>query len=118
MTTSNLSILSGASLFTDTSNADTAVAVKASSASIYQLELDNTANAAATYMRMYNTTSVTVGTTVPDALYMVPPATKITMTYPEGVVWDTAVTISSGSSSVLGTTTAPVSAFAVRIVYV
>jgi hypothetical protein len=118
MATSNIPILTGAKLFTDSANGSTAVAVVAASNVIYELELDNTANGAATFMRLYNTGSVTVGTTVPTSIIMVPASTKITMVLPSGVTFDTALTISSGTSATLATTTAPSSAFAVKIVYV
>lgn len=118
MTTSNLAILSGASLFTDTSNGATAVNVKASSTVVYGLELDNTANAAATYLRIYNTTSPTVGTTVPDWIIMVPASVSRTITIVAGLTFGTGLSISSGTSAALATTTAPSSAFAVKITYV
>jgi len=118
MATSNIPVLTGASLFSDTDNAATAVAVKATSTVVYEMELDNTANAAATYMRMYNTGSVTVGTTVPDWIVMVPASTKITMVLPAGVTFGTALWLSSGTSATLATITAPTSDFAVKIVYV
>jgi len=120
MAISNIPLLTGATLFSDTVNAATAVGVTSASTLIYEMELDNTANGAATYMRMYNigSGSVTVGTTVPDSIIMVPASTKITMVLPDGVTFGTALTLSSGTSATLATTTAPSSSFAVKIVYV
>jgi hypothetical protein len=118
MAAANIPLLTGASLYTNTSVGSTAAAVSAASSVIYELELDNTANAAATYLRMYNTGTVAVGTTVPDAILMVPASTKITMVLPSGVTFGTALTLSAGTSATLATTTAPSSAFALKIVYV
>lgn len=118
MAASNTAILASAALFIDPANGSTAVVVKASSAAVYQIELDNTANGAATYIRLYNTATVTVGTTVPDSLIMVPASSSVTMTMPTGWTFGTALTVSSGTSATLATTTAPSASFIVRIVYV
>lgn len=119
MAASNTPLLASASLFIDPANGATATVVKASSTAVYQIELDNTANGAATYMRMYNTTStVTVGTTVPDSIIMVPASVSRSWTVPSGWTFGTGLVISSGTSATLATTTAPSSSFIVRIVYV
>ena len=118
MANSNIPLLTGATLFTSTTVGATAIAVSAASNVIYEMELDNTANAATTYLRMYNTGSVTVGTTVPDWIVMIPASTKITLVLPSGVTFGTALTLSAGTSATLATTTAPSSAFALKIVYV
>lgn len=118
MANSNIPLLTGATLFTSTTVGATAIAISAASTVIYELELDNTANAAATFMRMHNTGTVTPGTTTPDSLIMVPASTKVTMVIPGGWTFGTALTITAGSSATLATTTAPSSAFAVKIVYV
>lgn len=118
MAASNLPLLTGASLFNDTANGSTAVVIKSSSGVIYELELDNTANAAATYTRLYNSTGPTVGTTVPDWIVMVPASTKITLVLPSGVTFGTGISCSSGTSAALATTTAPSSSFVLKVVYV
>lgn len=118
MAISNVPNLSGGILFSDTDNIGTAVVVKASSAVIYAMELDNTANSAATFTRFYNTGTVTPGTTVPDTLIMTPASTKITMVFPSGWTFGTALAITSGTSATLATVTAPTSDFAIKIVYV
>ena len=117
MAASNLPVLTGAVLLTDASAA-AVVIVKASSAVIYELELDNTANGAATYLRLYNATTATIGSTQYDALVMVPASVKITMVLPGGVTFGTGLCYAAGTSATLATTTAPSSAFAIKIVYV
>jgi hypothetical protein len=118
MANSNVPLLTGASLYISTSVAGTALVVSAASTVIYEMELDNTANAAATYLRMHNTGTVTPGTTTPDQMLMIPASTKIALVYPSGVTFGTALTITAGTSATLATVTAPSSAFALKIVYV
>ena len=119
MEASNTAILANAALFIDPANGATATVVKASSAAIYQISLDNTANGAATFLRLYNTAAtVTVGTTVPDSMIMVPASGTVSFTMPTGWTFDTGLVLSSGTSATLATTTAPSSSFIVRIVYV
>ena len=117
MSASNIPVLTGAILLTDASAA-AVVIVKASSGVIYELELDNTANAAVTYLRLYNATSATLGSTQYDALVMVPASVKITLVYPSGVTFGTGICYAAGTSATLATTTAPSSAFAIKLVYV
>ncbi len=119
MAVTNNPLLSGAALFTDTDNAGTAVVVKASSAVLYELELDNTANAcAASYFKAWNTGSVTVGTTVPDLVVMIPAATKITLVFPSGITFGTAMSFATTTAGGTTGSTGPTSDVVVRAVYV
>jgi len=117
MSASNIPVLTGATLLTDSSVA-AVVVVKASSGVIYELELDNTANAAATYLRLYNATSATLGSTQYDGLVYVPASTKITVVITSGVTYGTGICYAATTSATLATTTAPTSAFAIKMVYV
>ena len=122
MAISNISIaqISGANLFVDDDNQNAAVAVKASSAVIYQLELDNTANGADTYCKIFNVAagSVVIGTTAPDLTMLVPAATKITLVFPNGLTFGTALSVASVTTKVESGSTSPVSSFIVKMVYV
>ena len=122
MAFSNIPILASAILFIDTANGSgTALAgttIKSGSTVIYEIEMDNTANAATTYLRLYNATSQTVGTTVPDMILLCPASVARTVVIPSGLTFATGLGISSGTSATLATTTAPSSAFIVRAVYV
>ncbi len=118
MSASNIPLLTGATLLTDSSVGATVVVAKASSAVIYELELDNTANAAVTYLRLYNATSATNGSTQYDGLFYVPASTKITIVLPAGVTYGTGLCYTAGTSATLATTTAPSSAFVLKMVYV
>ena len=117
MAVSNIPVLTGATLLTDTAAA-AVVVVKASSAVLYELELDNTANSAATYLRLYNATTATIGTTQYDSLILVPASVKITIVLPGGVTFGTGLCYAAGTSATIATATAPSSSFAIKIVYV
>lgn len=122
MAVSNISIaqISGANLFVDDDNQNAAVAVKASSAVVYQLELDNTANGAATYCKIFNVAagSVIIGTTAPDMTILVPASEKITIVFPNGLTFSTALSVASVTTKVESGNTSPSSSFVVKMVYV
>lgn len=122
MAVSNISIaqISGANLFIDSANQNAAIAVKASSALIHHIELDNTANGVITYCKLFNVAagSVVIGTTAPDMTILVPAATKITMVFPDGITFGTALSVASVTTKVESGAVSPVSSFVVKIVYV
>ena len=120
MAVTNLTIAQvSSSLFQDTANGGTAIAVKASSATVTEFEVDNTANAAVSYAKFYNAAvgSVIVGTTAPDHIVFAPASTKTTQVIPSGLVFGTALTVSTVTTGGTGGTTSPTSSVAVRVVY-
>ena len=60
VTNTALDVISGVTRFNDTQNQNTAVSVKASAATIYAIIIDNTANAAKSYTKLWNTASGSV----------------------------------------------------------
>ena len=118
MAVTNNVLLTGVALLTDTDVAGTAVVAKASSAVLYELELDNTANVAASYFKMYNTGTVTVGTTVPDWVIKVPASTKRSLVSPDGFAFDTALSYAATTAGGTTGSTGPTSDFAIKMVYV
>ena len=117
MSVSNIPLLTGASLLIETA-AGAAVTAKASSAILYELELDNTLNAAASFFKIFNTASVTLGTTVPDWVIMIPASVSRTMVIPSGVTFGTALTYAATTAGGTSGSTVPTSNFAVKMVYV
>lgn len=117
MSVSNIPLLTGSILLVETA-AGTAVTAKASSAVLYELELDNTLNAAASFFKIFNTASVTLGTTVPDWVIMVPASVSRTMVIPSGVTFGTALTYAATTAGGTSGSTVPTSNFAVKMVYV
>ena len=70
--------------FTDTAMGNAVDAVKASSARLYSVTIDNSANVgAACYVKLYNLASgsVTVGVTAPDEIIYVPAGKIITQNF-------------------------------------
>lgn len=107
------------SLFTDTANSSAAVAVKASSATVSYIYADNSANGAATYLKLWNVASgsVTVGTTVPDMVILLPASTIVNLPIPAGLVFGTALSCASTTAGGTAGATAPGTAITVRIAY-
>lgn len=120
MAVTALTQITGAYLVVDTSAANAAVAVKASSAVLYELELDNTANGAASYFKICNLAagSVSVGTTVPDWVIMVPASVSRTIVMPSGITFGTALSYFATTAGGTAGSTSPSSAFAIKLIYV
>ncbi len=117
----NLDPPSGAIIFKETALNATKVAVKASSAVVYAIIIDNTANAAeAEFVKLWNVASgsVTVGTTAPDAVFLIPAAVKKTIMFPEGITYGTALTAACVTTAGTAGTTNPTASVVVSIVYV
>lgn len=112
----NLAALAN-SLFEETALGATKVDVKASSTNVKYIYIDNTANAAASYLKLYNTNTVTVGTTAPDAIFMAPASTKVQFPIPDGWTFGTALSVACVTTGGTAGTTAPTSAVVVRIAY-
>lgn len=111
--------ISGAKLFVDTVNANAAVAISTTAVSLYELEMDNTANAAISYVKFWDlgTGSVTVGTTAPFMVLMVPASTKITAVFTGGVAFATAISAATVTTAGTAGTTSPTSSFILKAVY-
>ena len=114
-----LGFVSGAKLFQDTVSANSAVSVQGSSTTIYQIEIDNTANAAEDeYVKFWNTAgAVTVGTTVPDMVIEVRQAVKRSIVIPDGLVYQTGLAVATVTAGGTGGATSPTASVVVKIVY-
>jgi hypothetical protein len=114
----------GFSEYTDTVMGATVDAVKGSSTALYQVVIDNSANAgAAAYVKLYNLASgsVTVGTTVPDEVIFVPGGAIVTQPYftkaAPGKTFATALTAACVTAGGTAGTTPPTNPVIVNIVY-
>jgi len=119
-TTTALADLSGALLFTDTDSISTVAGVKASSGIIYSIDIDNTANSATSFAKLYNLASgsVTAGTTAPDLILPVPASTRLNFPIIGGLTFDTAVSSRCVTAGGTAGTTNPTSDVVLRIVIV
>lgn len=105
-------------LYSNTSVANTAVSVNGSATTVYRIHLDNSANAAVTYYKFWNTASgsVTVGTTAPDMI--IPVAASSVVNYgvqPSIAEFSTALTIAAVTTAGTAGTTSPTSAAKIYI---
>lgn len=111
-------------IFTDTALGALVDAVKASSAVVYSISVNNAANAAASYVKLWNVASgsVTVGTTAPDLIIYVPGLSTIvqnwfTLSAP-GITLATAVSMACVTTGGTAGTTPPGSSVIVSLTYV
>lgn len=110
---------SGLSRYKNSATNATKNAVKASSGTIYAIIVDNAANAAVTFVKLWNVASgsVTVGTTAPDFCFQIPASTKTTLVFPEGIAFDTALTEASVTTAGTAGVTGPSSSVILTIIY-
>lgn len=93
--------------------------VKSASGSLYALIIDNSANNAASYVKLYDAASgdVTVGTTAPDWIFKVPASTKLTIILPETIAFGTGLTEASVTAGGTAGSTGPTSDLALTLLY-
>ena len=120
MAVTNTNLLSGAFLLVDTVAANAAVAVKASAATLYEIEIDNTANAAVSFLKIFNVAggSVVVGTTAPDWIISCPLSVSRPIVMPAGIAFVTALSYFCVTAGGTAGATSPSSSVIVRMVYV
>jgi hypothetical protein len=126
MAITQVELASPAGLFayTDTAMGNLADAIKASSARVYSVLVDNSANVAATYVKLFNLAggSVVVGTTAPDEVIYVPAGLIIPVFYftgaAPGKVFASALSAFAVTTGGTAGSTSPSSATIVTINYV
>jgi len=101
------------------SDVDSVTGVKASAGTLHHIIVDNTANAAVTYLKLWDVASgsVTLGTTSPDYVLKIPASVKRTIVFPEGLAFGTALSVAATTTGVLAGVTAPTSEVILTIVY-
>jgi hypothetical protein len=111
-------------LYQETVIGATLEAVKASSAVIYWVTIDNSLNGVASYLKLWNVASgsVTLGTTAPDEVIFVPASAKITHNFLTGALagktFGTALTVACVTTGGTAGTSAPASAVTLTLAYV
>jgi hypothetical protein len=111
-------------LFTDTNLGNAVDAVKASSCKILYAVIDNSLNAASSYLKMFNLASgsVTLGTTAADTVIFVPASSVVTVPFltgaAPGVTFGTALSIACVTTGGTGGNTSPSSAVTCTISYI
>ena len=86
-------------------------------ATIYAVTIDNAANGAATYTKLYNSaTAITVGTTDPDVIFMTPASVVRTYVFRNSLNFATGLCFASVTAGGTAGTTNPVSTAIANIV--
>jgi hypothetical protein len=114
-----IGVPSGASRYENTATNNTKSAVKASSGTLYAIVVDNTANAAISYVKLWDlgSGSVTVGTTAPDMIFKIPASGKKTIIFQDGLAFATALTEATVTAGGTAGVTSPSSNVILDIVY-
>lgn len=110
----------GGKVLSDSAVTNTVVANPISGGgTIYHLEFDNTMNAAVTYLKIYEQTSVTLGTTQPSIVVKAAASTKEYLSIPTGMVLTTGASYiaTTTASNAAGSPSAPASACALAFIY-
>lgn len=81
---------------------------------VYMIEVDNSLNAAASYLKLYDSGTPVVGTTVPDFVWRVPAGQSRPMVIPEGIDF-TILSMACVTTGGTAGTTSPASPVTVRI---
>lgn len=89
--------------------------VRAGASTVYQVDIDNSLNAAATFVKLYDAAAPTIGTTAPDFVFKVPAGARRVITL--GLEGTALTNLSIAGVTTGGTagTTNPASACIVRI---
>jgi hypothetical protein len=107
----------GGKVITDTSTDATAAAnVTGAASNLFYIEVDNTANSAASYFKVYNHASPTVGTTVPDIVVRAAASSKEYFICPQGVTLGTGLSYACTTAGGTAGTGSPSSAVIVRMI--
>lgn len=120
----NVSSPSNEILFTDTAIGSALDSIKASSARVFWIALDNSANSGASYLKLFNVASggVTLGTTAPDEIIYVPGLSIVIVNYgtsaAPGKIFGTALTAACVTTAGTAGTTPPSSAVICTVSYV
>jgi hypothetical protein len=124
ITQTNVSTPSVEILYNDTVAGNAVNSIKASSARVFWVVLDNSLNVAASYVKLFNLASgsVTLGTTAPDEVIYVPASSIVTSFYltsaSGGKTFGTALSYAVVTTAGTAGTTSPSSAAVLTVSYV
>ena len=110
----------GSNVLTDSAVTNSVVANPTTGgATIFHLEFDNTANSSVTYLKMYEATSVTLGTTQPSIVVKAAAATKEYLSMPTGMVLAAGASYiaTTTASNAAGSPAAPSNACSLTFIY-
>ena len=107
----------GTSIIEDTSSNATPEDASSSTGTLHQVYIDNSANSAQVYLKLYEAAkgSVTVGTTPPSFIFSCPASSSRQFNFVDGIAWATALSFATVPAGGTGGTTSPSSAVVVRL---
>jgi len=120
----NISSPSNEIIYTSTVMGNTVEAIKASSAKVYAVTVDNSSNGSATYVKIWNIAagSVVLGTTAPDEIIYAPASVITTHTFftgsAPGKTFGTALSAAAVTAGGTAGSTSPSSSTVVSVNYV
>lgn len=119
ITSVTLGYVAGLKLYKNSSTNNAGSAVVAAAAVVYEIEIDNTANAAQdNYLKLYDSAvAITPGTTVPDYVLRIRQAVKRAIVVPDGLAFTLGIQESTVTAGGTGGAVAPGSAVLLSIVY-
>lgn len=104
-------------IYVDSDTENTAQTVEESELKIKSLDIDNSANGSASYVKFYDTlATVVVGTTVPDYVLMVPASTRLVIDA-KGFNFANGAQVATVTAGGTGGVTSPSSAVILRLTY-
>lgn len=83
--------------------------------SIVMIDVDNAANAAASFLKFYDNGNPTVGTTAPDFVVRIPAGVRRQLVIPEGLAFAVALSFACVTAGGTSGTTSPASAVVVLL---
>ena len=81
-----------------------------STGTLFMIQIDNTANSSASFVKLVDATSATVGTTAPSLCFMVPASQQRSFLMPKGIAFSAGFTLFCTTSAGTAGTTSPSSA--------
>ena len=117
ISTITLASISGGLLHSNDDVDETSDSVDSGAGTLWAIEVDNTGNAAVTFVKLYNNGAPTVGTTAPDFIFAVPASVSRAIIFPQGFAYSTALSIAAVTAAGTAGTTGPTSLVTARVVY-
>ena len=119
ITKKEMDLTIGLSVLRDTdSDATSEANVNSGAAVLYLVSIDNSANASAkSFVKIYNATAPTIGTTAPDVIIPVPGGATVTLAIPDGLSLGTGLSFATVTAGGTGGITGPTSDVSVVLVF-
>jgi len=118
VTKQDMDLTTGLTVVRDTdADATSEADINSGAAVLWLISIDNTANASAkSYLKIYNATAPTIGTTAPDIIIPAPGGATINVAIPDGISLGTGLSFACVTAGGTGGTTNPTSDVSVVLV--